>query len=100
MSVNYYKGRPTRVPPKDPDAEITYGFDWTDYLQGKTILSSEWSATGITVESSSFTNNATAAVLSGGERGRNYNVTNRITFTGATGTETDDRTLVVPVRDL
>ena len=96
-----YRGRPTRVSPKDPDAVIKYGIDWSDYLGTEEIISSEWITDGaIVVESHSHDTTSTAVLLSGGIVGEYYNVTNRITYTGTGGNETDDRTIVVPVRDL
>lgn len=96
-----YRGRPTRVPPKDPDATIKYGIDWSEYLGTEQIISSDWISEGdMVVESSSFDTTSTSVLLSGGTNGKHYNVTNRITYTGTGGNEIDDRTIVVPVRDL
>lgn len=97
-----YRGRPTRVDPKDPQAEISYGLDWTDYLGDENILTSSWEAEDdLVVEaSSSADGKKTSVLLSGGTDGKHYNVVNTITFSGANGTETDQRTIVVPVRDL
>lgn len=96
-----YQGRPTLVPTKDPDATIQYGIDWEDYLDGAQILSSEWIAEGaIVIESDSYDTTSTAVMLSGGTHGTKYKVTNRITYTGDGGNETDDRSIVVPVREL
>jgi hypothetical protein len=41
--------------PKDPQEVIDYGFDYTTLLDGDTIASSSWSASGVTVDSSSNT---------------------------------------------
>lgn len=96
-----YQGRPTQMPPKDPNATLKYGVDWEDYLEGETITASEWIAeSGITVESSSFDATSTAARLSGGVDGKRYQVTNRITYTGEGGTSVDDRTILIPIREL
>lgn len=96
-----YQGRPTQVPPKDPDATIKYGIDWSDYLGTEQILSSIWIVDpGLVVESDSYTTTSTAVLLSGGTAGTRYKVTNRITYTGTGGNETDDRTIIVPVREL
>lgn len=101
-NYQYYRGRPTRVEAKDPDATVVYGFDWEPYLDGNTILTSDWMTTGtLVVEGSSSADGVTSSVLlSGGESGQSYEVTNRITFSGANGVESDDRTMIVPVRDL
>lgn len=96
-----YQGRPTQVPPKDPDATLKYGINWSDYLDTEQILSSEWIAEGaIVIESDSYDLQSTAVMLSGGTAGTRYKVTNRITYTGTGGNETDDRTIIVPVREL
>lgn len=96
-----YRGRPTPVPPKDPDATLKYGVDWSDYLGTEQIVASEWISEGdMVVESSSFDTTSTSVLLSGGTAGNRYKVTNRITYTGTGGNETDDRTIVVPVREL
>ncbi len=101
MPTITYKGRPTQVPPKDPDATIKYGIDWSDYLGTEQILSSSWIAEGaIVIESDSYDTTSTAVLLSGGTAGTRYKVTNRIMYTGTGGNETDDRTIIVPVREL
>lgn len=96
-----YQGRPTLVPAKDPDATIKYGMDWSEYLGTEQILSSIWiSDGGLVIESSSYDTSSTAVLLSGGTAGVQYTVTNRITYTGTGGNETDDRSIIVPVRQL
>lgn len=96
-----YQGRPTQVPPKDPDATLKYGIDWSDYLGTEQILASEWISEGaIVIESDSYDTQSTSVLLSGGTAGTRYKVTNRITYTGTGGNETDDRTIIVPVREL
>jgi len=100
MPTITYKGRPTPAPAKDPDSTVKYGFDWTDYLAGETILSSQWIVDGLTVESSSYDTSTTSVLLSGGVAGSRYTVTNRITFSGIGGNETDDRSMIIPVRQL
>lgn len=98
-----YKGSPTRMPTKDPDAVIQYGFDWTDYLGDESILTSEWlpDSEDLVVESSSAADGKTTSVLlSGGQNGRRYKVTNRITFSRDGETMTDDRTMIIPVQEM
>lgn len=97
----------TSVFEKDPNAVLDYRFDWaaatngngsSDYLEtgevitSHTILADE----GITVDSSAAVAAATAVVvwLSGGDVGRRYNVTCRIT---TSANRTDDRTLRIIV---
>ena len=102
MSTLLYKGRPTQVPPKDPDAQRAYGFDWGPYLgDGVTIDTSEWIVeAGITADSDSHDDTTTSVKISGGEAGKQYRVTNRITFSRVGLTEQDDRTMILPVREL
>lgn len=96
-----YQDRPTQVPAKDPDATLKYGIDWSDYLGSETIVASEWLAQeGIVVVSDTFDPTSTAVRLSGGTAGTRYKVTNRIRYTGAEGESIDDRTIIVPVREL
>lgn len=96
-----YRGRPTQVPPKDPDASTKYGLNWEPYLDGETILSSEWLPDdGITVEADEFTDTSTSVILSGGTLHEHYKVTNRVTISGSAGIETEDRTIIVPIREL
>lgn len=100
MSTKTYRGRPTLVDPKDPDSEVKYGFDWTAYLAGEAILTSEWIVEGLVNEGDSFEGSQTTILLSGGTQGQRYVVTNRITFSSGAGTETDDRSMIIPVRPL
>jgi hypothetical protein len=88
--------------PKDPDAEVTYGIDWSSYLGERTLLTSDWIAeAGLVVEASSIGDGTRTSVkISGGVANQSYKLTNRITFSGENGAETDDRTLIIPVREL
>lgn len=64
---------------KDPDSTIDYQVDWSEWLAGDTISSSSWVVpSGLTNESA--TNSTTTATLwvSGGTKGSQYTVTNRI----------------------
>lgn len=79
---------------KDPDAELDYLFDWSDWLvDGDTIsVKAVIPEIGITVKSSEIVDVNTAVVvwLSGGTVGRGYNVVCRITTAAG---RIDDRTL-------
>lgn len=64
---------------KEPDAILDFEINWTDWLAGRTITNSTWTApAGITIQSSS--NNATIAgvKLSGGTWAQNYELVNHI----------------------
>lgn len=96
---------------KDPDAVLSYGWDWANFgandgsttdpgwLQGDLIVSSSWSVSGrdstLVVDSDDNSANETSAVLSGGTDGRDYLLTNHIVTQA--GYE-DDRTITVKVR--
>ena len=81
--------------PKDPDATIDYGMDWTLWLSGDTITSSSWTAApGLEVDSSSHGDSETTVWLSGGVVGEEYKITNRIVTAGG---RTDDRTILLSV---
>jgi hypothetical protein len=88
---------PVELAPKDPDAVIPYSFDWSDWLGGETILTSEWIVpAGITLQNEAVDapGQITTIVLSGGTAGETYLITNRIT----TATRTEDRSMRIPVR--
>jgi hypothetical protein len=82
---------------KDPDAELDYAVDWTEYLGVDVIASSDWIVpTGITGGAEAFTDTDATIWLSGGTAGNNYTVVNRIvTLAG----RTDDRTISIFVSD-
>jgi hypothetical protein len=85
--------------PKDPNAVLDYEIDWSKWLpMGDTILTSEWLvADGIDMDSETNTNTTTTIWLSGGTAGQRYSLTNRITTTGG---RTQDRTIVIRVKEL
>lgn len=72
---------------KDPEAELTYTFEWSDWLDdGDGIASVDYSvvarrndSSAITVESSGVSGTKTYAVLSGGQADKQYTVTAKIT---------------------
>ncbi len=84
---------------KDPDAVLDYSVDWTAWLGGDEIASSEWLLEeGALLEKAADTSTATKATvwLRGGQTGTAYLVTNRIVTTGG---RADDRTITVKVED-
>jgi len=75
---------PRVVPPrfdKDPEEKLSYGFDWSQWLDsGDTIASSLWTIpSGITQSGSANTTTSTSVLLAGGTLGSNYTCTNQIT---------------------
>ena len=84
---------------KDPDAVLDYSVDWSLWLAGDEISSSEWILEdGVDLEQATASNTATNATvwLRGGEAGTTYLVTNRIVTVGG---RTDDRTISIKVED-
>jgi hypothetical protein len=71
--------------PKDPNASLQYGMDWSEWLpQGGSLSSSTWTVetTGtnaITVADSTIFNNVALVTIAGGVEGTNYTVANTIT---------------------
>jgi len=87
--------RPSFV--KDPGARLPYTHDWTDWLNGETIVTSTWTAdAGIVI--ASISNDATTAsvVLSGGTVGVTYKVVNRITVADISAS-VEERTIMITV---
>ena len=84
---------------KDPDAVLDYSVDWSLWLAGDAIATSQWIlAPDTDLEAAADTNTTTKATvwLSGGAAGTTYLATNRITTAGG---RTDDRTISIKVQD-
>ena len=83
---------------KDPDAELDYGFDWSDWLAtGETITASAWTVPdGITEESKAFSDTATEIWLSGGTAGTSYTLQNEITTSAG---RIDERSFLIMVAE-
>ena len=82
---------------KDVNATLDDTVDWTDWLDGDTIISSSWSVpAGITQVSASNTTTGATVWLSGGTAGESYSVRNRVVTAGG---RTDDRTITVRVEE-
>lgn len=83
---------------QDPDAVLDYPFDWSVYLGGDTIATSQFIAdSGIMVESDAILDPSNTVVwLSGGTKGKRYAITNHVLTTG--GRE-DDWTIYVLVKE-
>ena len=83
---------------KDPDAVLDYSIDWSKWLAGDQIQTSDWSVSGTGLQASDESNTTTRATvwLSGGALGQSYTVTNRITTSGG---RTDDRSFTVKIAE-
>ena len=86
---------------QDPDAILDYTRDWSTYLSGDTIATSEWIVpAGVTLGTggNAPTNNTTSATawLSGGTSGEVHIITNRITTAGG---RTDDRSFLLTIKE-
>lgn len=85
----------TTMEPKDPDAVLDYAIDWSDWLDGDTIATSQWvMPSGIVLDSDSKTTLIATAWVSGGTADNTYTLTNRITTAAG---RTQDRSIKVPV---
>lgn len=86
---------------KDPNAELDYTRDWSDWLAAvdDTIQTSTWIVPeGIEVGEGgeTFTDTTTTIWLAGGTVLERYALTNRITTAGG---RTDDRTFYVVIKE-
>lgn len=82
---------------KDPDANLDYSVDWSDWLAtGDTIASSVWTVpTGLTEGADNEALGIATVYLSGGTAGSDYAVANKITTTAG---RIDERTITIMVR--
>lgn len=82
---------------KDPEAVLDYAVDWSRWLAGDEIVTSEWTVpSGLTKVSDSKTTTKATVWLSGGTVGQSYTVTNRITTTGG---RTEERSFTIRVEE-
>lgn len=82
---------------KDPNAVLDYALDWTKWLNGDTIATSEWTVpAGLTLNSHSNTTTRSTAWISGGSAGQSYTVANRITTAGG---RTEDRSFILAIAE-
>lgn len=84
---------------KDPQATLDYAIDWTLWLDGDEINTSNWTAeSGITITPGSpdFTTTVASVYISGGVEGSDYTLKNTITTVGG---RTDERTLLIKIRN-
>lgn len=103
MSFIHDGQTPGIAPEKDPDETVWYGAAWDKVVPQGTILTSTWLIPdGITLEDervdeeSDGNQRVNKILISGGENGKRYKVTNRVSF----GDETYDRSMIIPVTQL
>ena len=85
---------------KAPESRLDYAVDWTPFIQGTegdAIASADWVdvTEGLVVEDPQLIGSVHAAFFSGGEPGRAYRATSRITTEQG---RVDDRTITIYVR--
>lgn len=87
---------------KDPNADLPYAIDWTEWLGEADIDESTWTISGTGLEQDDdeivSAGKVTQVWLSGGTVGTKYTVTNRIT-TDETPPRVDDRSFYVQIRN-
>jgi hypothetical protein len=82
---------------KDPNAVLDYSIDWTRWLAGDQIATSEWIVpSGLTKIADSKTTVSATVWLSGGSVGQSYTVANRITTAAG---RTEDRSFTIRVEE-
>jgi hypothetical protein len=91
---------PDRIWVKDPDEAEKFTIDWTNWLQGDTISSTDWyssesTSTGLTLIETNTTTSA-SAVISGGYHGGKYVLSNRIVTAAGL---TKEKKLIIQVID-
>ena len=94
---------PGETIPKDPDAELPYDWDWSEWLGDDAEIASitVTAETGLDVDDSDIVTPANQVVrvwLSGGDAGESYKVTCRVT-TDETPPRIDDRSVRIRVRE-
>jgi hypothetical protein len=81
---------------KDPDANLDYTFDWTEWLDGDSISSAEVTVTGGTKGATSNTSTAVTVWVSGGTVGQTITVACKITTSAG---RIDERSVRLKVQE-
>ena len=86
---------------KDPGASVDYAIDWSQYLDGETIVASAWSVApeeegGVAIEDASFDTDRAAARMSGGVAGHVYSLSNQVTLSDGSS---DARSIALRVEE-
>jgi len=81
---------------KDPEANLDYAIDWSEWLTEDILIDSQWYAEdGLVIGSDSHTDTIATVWLSGGTHPNKYDVTNKIITAGG---RIDERTIVIKCR--
>ena len=84
---------------KDPNAILDYSWDWSAWLTTpETIASYAFDLDGLTQIAATQAAGVVTIVVSGGTVGKTHSLRCRIT-TNATAPRTDDRTILLKIRD-
>jgi len=80
--------------PKDPDAVLDFGIDWTEWLEDNELITVHaiTAEVGITVDSNSETDGVVTIWLSGGTAGTAYNIACKITTDAG---RTEERSILI-----
>ena len=83
--------------PKDPDSDLDYICDWSDWLGNDTITDSSWVIPeGLTESGDDYNSTVTTIWLKGGVSGESYTLTNKITTSGL---RTVERNIILRVKE-
>ena len=84
--------------PKDDSSELDYICDWSDWLNGDTIVDSWWAIPqGLTTNGDAHNNTVATIWIDCGEVGKTYTIKNHITT--AAGLE-DERSITLRVKNI
>lgn len=81
---------------KTPAGIADIAVDWSLWLGGETVVSSSWSAPGLTINSQSFASGIAVVYVGGGTAGASYTLVHTIT----TATRTDQQAVTLRVEDV
>lgn len=82
---------------KDPQSVLDYSIDWSRWLAGDEIATSDWTVPPpLAKVTDTKTTSRTTVWLSGGAVGQTHTVTNRITTAGG---RTEDRSFLVKAEE-
>lgn len=88
---------------KDKDAVIVRGFDWSEFIAAiadvTSIVTSQWISSvplDLVVTDKGKTSDTTKCSIAGGLAGKEYTVTNRVTFNDD-GTRIEDKALTIKI---
>jgi hypothetical protein len=80
---------------KEQDSITTFGIDWSQWLDGRTITASAWDTDGLVDEADSFTTTSTSIQLSGGLWTESFTVTNTVTLNTS---DIESRSIVINIQ--